>query len=56
MITNLTKVNLIVYTADCMPMTFFDPIKKVIGIAHSGWRGTIAGIGIKMIELMKTEY
>jgi copper oxidase (laccase) domain-containing protein len=28
----------------------------VIGIAHSGWRGTIAGIGIKMIELMKTEY
>ena len=41
---------LTVTVADCFPVYFYDPKTKTIGIAHSGWRGTvgnIAGITIK---------
>lgn len=56
LITNLRWVHLIVYTADCMPITFYDPVRWVIGIAHSGWRGTISGISNNMIEKFTRKY
>lgn len=42
--------------ADCVPLIFYDPIKKVAAMAHSGWRGTVACIGKKMVEYMHEEY
>lgn len=56
MITNIPNVNLVVYTADCMPISFYDPVQRVIGIAHSGWRGTIGEISKNIIERMQEEY
>jgi polyphenol oxidase len=47
--TQLTQVCVAVTTADCVPLLFFDPIKKVIAAVHAGWRGTCAGITKKMI-------
>lgn len=44
------------FTADCVPIYFVDPVKEVVGVAHSGWRGTVAGMGAKMIERMKREF
>lgn len=41
MVTDIPGINLVIYTADCMPVSFYDPVKKVIAVAHSGWRGTI---------------
>ncbi len=41
------------FTADCVPLYFVDPVKKVIGVAHSGWRGTVAGIGAEMVSQMQ---
>ncbi|MBA2678398.1 MAG: polyphenol oxidase family protein, partial [Ktedonobacteraceae bacterium] len=38
--------------ADCVPITFYDPIQHVIGIAHGGWRGTARGIVLATIEAM----
>lgn len=55
-ITNIPWMNLVIYTADCMPITFFDPIRKVIGIVHSGWKWTIAWIWKKMIQTMIDNY
>ncbi|MBN2261016.1 MAG: peptidoglycan editing factor PgeF [Clostridiales bacterium] len=49
-ITNIRGVNLMTFYADCTPLYFYDPAKKVIGIAHSGWKGTEKKIGVKMIE------
>lgn len=44
------------FTADCVPLYFVDAVKKVIGVAHSGWRGTVAGIGEKMVQQMKEAF
>lgn len=42
--------------ADCVPLLFYDPQKKVVAMAHSGWRGTAARIGAKMVHFMEKEY
>ena len=47
---------LVTYYADCVPLYFLDPEKRVIGLAHGGWRGTAGRIGRKMVEKMKAEY
>lgn len=44
------------FTADCVPVYFVDPVKQIIGVAHSGWRGTVAGMGAKMVERMVQEF
>ena len=33
-----------ILTADCIPLIFYDPEKKIIGGAHAGWKGTFSGI------------
>lgn len=56
MITNLKNVPLVTFYADCVPLYFVDIKNKAIGMSHSGWRGTVKGMGIKTIEAMKREY
>lgn len=38
--------------ADCTPLIFYDLKKQIGAIAHAGWRGTAAKIGIKTVEKM----
>jgi len=38
--------------ADCIPLFFTDTLKKVVGVVHAGWRGTFAGIAVKVVEKM----
>lgn len=52
MVTNQSQLPLTMRYADCVPILFFDPIKKVIGIAHAGWRGTLNGAQISVVETM----
>jgi purine-nucleoside/S-methyl-5'-thioadenosine phosphorylase / adenosine deaminase len=42
--------------ADCTPITFYDPMTRVAGIAHGGWRGTARGIVIATIEAMQQRF
>lgn len=56
LITDKTNIALVTYYADCVPLFFLDPNKKVIGLAHGGWRGTVQNIGGKMINTMKEKY
>ena len=42
--------------ADCVPLYFLDPAKKVIALSHSGWRGTVGKIGKKTVELMHVKF
>ena len=49
LVTDLRGVAIGVRTADCIPVLLYDPVKKVIGAAHSGWRGTINHISTKAV-------
>lgn len=55
-LTNNPDILLTSFYADCVPLYFFDPVKKVIGLAHAGWKGTVLKIGEKMIETMNHSF
>ena len=44
------------FFADCVPLFFVDPVKKAIGLSHSGWRGTVQKIGKKTVEKMQEAF
>ena len=52
LITNLKGVALAISLADCQGILLYDPIKKVIGNIHSGWKGTFNKIIVKAINIM----
>lgn len=56
LLTNRKNVFLSLGYADCTPILLYDPIQKVIGNIHSGWRGTIQRIGEKAIKKMRQNY
>jgi polyphenol oxidase len=35
---------LAVTAADCVPVFLLDPVRRVVGLLHAGWRGTAGGI------------
>ena len=51
-VTRLPGIALGILTADCVPLLFADTEAGVIGAAHSGWKGTLGGIGAKVVDAM----
>lgn len=56
LITNVRGICLVTSYADCVPLYFVDPVRKAIGLSHSGWRGTVGKIGKKTVELMTESF
>lgn len=56
LITNEPDVPLCIFAADCVPVFFLDPKKRVIALVHSGWKGTVLKIGAKCTQKMIKEY
>jgi polyphenol oxidase len=56
LVTNLSGVLLTSFYADCVPLYFVDVKKQVIGLAHAGWKGTVANIVGEMIRVMTSEF
>ncbi len=56
LITDRPEVVLTVFSADCTPILFYDPVAKAIGACHAGWRGTAAGIAAKTVQAMVDAY
>jgi YfiH family protein len=52
MVSNTPGIALGILTADCVPILFADPVNKVIGAAHSGWKGTLGNIAQNVIAKM----
>jgi YfiH family protein len=52
-VTNVPGIVLGVGSADCGPILFADGDAGVIGAAHSGWRGALAGIGESAVRAME---
>lgn len=56
MITDVPGLVLATFYADCVPLYFVDPVRRVIGLSHSGWRGTVNKMGKVTAEAMTREY
>lgn len=56
LITNESGIILAAFYADCVPLFLVDPVNRAIGLAHSGWRGTVEKMGKVMLEKMSAEF
>ena len=56
LVTNEPGVVLATFYADCVPLFFVDPVRRCIGLSHSGWRGTVGKIGKATVEMMAREF
>lgn len=54
LVTTQKNIILGIKTADCLPIIFFDPEKQIIGIIHSGWKGTVLNIACRTVKIMQT--
>ncbi|KAF1084816.1 Laccase domain protein [Sporotomaculum syntrophicum] len=52
LVTDEPLVLLSSYYADCVPLLFLDPMRRVIALAHAGWKGTVQNIGTKTVHHM----
>jgi len=56
LITRERDVPLAVFTADCLSVFLYDPVKQVAGVAHAGWRSSRKRIVEKTARLMAKEF
>lgn len=54
--TDLPGVILAVRSADCLPILAWDPVRRVVGLAHAGWRGLAAHLPSRLVTLMRQRY
>lgn len=53
-VTNIPGLAIIAFTADCVPLLLHDPVNKVAGAVHCGWRSTVADIMTNAVRQMQT--
>jgi len=56
MVTNVPGICLMVLSADCVPILMWDPAKKVIGVVHAGWKGTLHLIARKTVKVFQKDF
>ncbi len=56
LITNVPGIILGSFHADCPPVYLIDPVKRAIGLIHSGWKGTKGKIADKAVEMLHEHY
>ena len=56
LMTNEAGVVLCTQYADCVPLMFVDPVRRVVATSHSGWKGTVAQIGAVTVRRMNEVY
>lgn len=56
LITRDPGTALMIFTADCTPILFWDPVTGAVGACHAGWRGTVADIAGKTVRAMAACY
>jgi len=56
LITQTPGLLLTIRTADCYPVILADPCRRVVGVFHAGWRGTLARIVEKGVGEMRRHF
>ena len=55
-ITDQVDVPLTQRYGDCTPILIYDPTRHAVGLAHAGWRGTVAGMASSLVQAMVAHY
>lgn len=55
-LTDRAEVTLFMRFGDCVPILLHDPVRKVVGLVHAGWMGTVNGIVSETIKTMQAAY
>lgn len=55
-LTNRAGITLAMRFADCVPVLLFDPVQKVAGITHAGWKGTVSRATAQAVTRMQAVY
>ena len=55
-LTDRPEVTLFMRFADCVPIFLHDPYRKVVGLVHAGWKGTVNKIVAGAVQTMKQHY
>lgn len=55
-LTNSKEITLFMRFADCVPVFLYDPEKKVVGLVHAGWQGTVKKICEVTVQTMQKVY
>jgi polyphenol oxidase len=55
-VTSRTNLAICIKTADCVPVSIVDRVKKIIAVVHAGWRGTALEIAAKVVRLFIEKY
>jgi hypothetical protein len=55
LITAEAGVYLSMRFADCTPILFHDPLRRTVGLAHAGWRGTVKNVAGAVVRAMVDE-
>ena len=56
LLTDARDTPLLLAFADCTPLLFHDPHRGVVGLAHAGWRGTVADIAGETVRALVRHY
>lgn len=56
LVTSRSHVALIIRTADCVPLYMWDAVKRVVGLAHVGWRGMVKALPMRLAAFLKDHY
>lgn len=55
-VTDSPSLTLMMRFADCVPILIYDPVRKAAGIAHAGWKGTLAGVAACAVEAFREHF
>ena len=56
LITDERGIVLSTFYADCVPLLFVDPVRRAVGLSHSGWRGSVQMMGAKTVAAMQEAF
>ncbi len=56
LVTDVPGLPLVIFSADCIPVLLCDPVRRVVGACHCGWRGTALGIARNTVKAMEERY
>ena len=55
-LTDTPGVTLFMRFADCVPVLLYDPHRRVVGLVHAGWQGTVKRVISATIQTMQARY